>query len=810
MSVPYSENGLEHVDQGPEDKALPLRNVVSALRKRWWVVVAVFLLVVGFTMWRTSRQERLYRATATIRLREPESAISGISRPTYLDYRIDPIQSEQQVIKSEAVGERVAHDLGLRLRIVEPAKLQRSALFGRGNPVLDSSVSYAVYELHLTDNGYSLHEGGRQLGAARYGHALSVPGISLTLPKRLSVEASKVTLQVIPIRSAAGIVRGGITTKGIPQTDIVEISYTGTDPVTVQMIANSVAETYGEFASESKQILARNRTAFIQQSLADQSVRLKETQDELKRFKESEKLSSVSVEQAALIEGIHQFESNLEAARAEQRMYRTLIGSLSPADTNTEQLRRLAGTDAIAKNAYISTLYTRWFDLVRRREEFVSQKRTADYRDVKAIDTLIVRTKEDLRASSDLYLKGLASRIESLESTIAGLRGRMDRYPGLEARELRLMGDLRTAQTTYDQLQGEYQRARIAESAEGGSVRVIDEASQPFSPIAPNRKRIFLTAVVFGLILGVGLAVVIDNLDDSVKSPDEVRDQLGLAVLGTIPRIKQVTLTPASDRGSDSGRLVTHFDPRSPVAEAYRSVRTSLAFARPHQDLRTIVLTSPGPADGKSTTVANLAITFAQQGQRTLLIDADLRRAVLDKLFEIPRIPGLTDVLVGQRSLQDVVHQTRIANLFVIGSGQFPPNPAELLGSPAMREALRESRESFDIVLMDSPPLLAVTDAAVLSTMADGAILIVRVGATAKTAVRRALAQLRTVHGRLVGTVLNDVDFSQGAFGGSYGYYYYYYYGQDGAHGRANGGRGLLGRIRNWTGAATSRRGSRR
>ncbi len=277
-------------------------------------------------------------------------------------------------------------------------------------------------------------------------------------------------------------------------------------------------------------------------------------------------------------------------------------------------------------------------------------------------------------------------------------------------------------------------------------------------------------------------------------------------MLGTIPQIKDAS---GSRHAADGGghRLVTHLDPRSPVGEAYRSLRTNLAFARAHEPLKTIVLSSPGPADGKSTTVANLAITFAQQGQRTLLIDADLRRAVLDKLFSVPREPGLTDVLVGRAALMQAVNKTAIENLHVLGSGPFPPNPSELLGSQAMREVLRAARDEFDVVLLDSPPLLAVTDAAVLSTMVDGAILVVRTGSTPRTSVRRAISQLETVHGRLVGTVLNDVDFRAGLYGGGYGYYYYYYYGQDGHNGAR---KGMMSRIQQWSkGGSRSRRRER-
>jgi len=339
---------------------------------------------------------------------------------------------------------------------------------------------------------------------------------------------------------------------------------------------------------------------------------------------------------------------------------------------------------------------------------------------------------------------------------------------------------------------GELQRARIAESSESGYVTVIDQATSPFAPISPNRRRIFLTALIFGAILGLGAAVVLENLDDSVKSPDEVREQFGLPVVGTIPGIKDSDV-PGENGVEVARRLATHFDPRSPVAEAYRSLRTNLAFARAHEQMRVLVLTSPGPADGKSTTVANLAITFAQQGQRTLLVDGDLRRAVLDRMFKVPRSPGLTDVLVGRAQLRDVIHATEIEHLSVVGSGPFPPNPSELLGSSAMREVLNYAKAEFDVVLIDSPPLLAVTDAAVLATMADGAILVIRVGSTAKAAVRRAIAQLQTVHGRIVGAVLNDVDLRSGAFSGSYGYYYYYYYGEG-----SRNGRGPIARLREW------------
>ena len=288
-----------------------------------------------------------------------------------------------------------------------------------------------------------------------------------------------------------------------------------------------------------------------------------------------------------------------------------------------------------------------------------------------------------------------------------------------------------------------------------------------------------------------------------MKSPDELRDKMDVTVVGMIPAID--TADAAAGGSSPTiGRLVTHADPRSPVAEAYRSLRTNLAFARTTQPVQTIVVASPGPGDGKSTTAANLAITFAQQGQRTLLIDADMRRAVLDKTFAIQRTPGLTDVIIGTTALENAAQETQVPNLFVLPSGQFPPNPSELLGSPAMRETLRTAREQFDVVLFDSPPLLAVTDAAVLSTLVDGTILVVRTASTAREAVRRALGQLRAVHGRVLGAVLNDVDVHGKGYYGGYGYYYYSYGPETHAHGNGRV-EGLVNRVRRLAGRGAGR-----
>ena len=739
----------------------------------------VFIAFVGFGIWRTMREPHIYRAATTVRIENATAPIAGVqtSAPTY-DYRIDPMASEQQVIKSRMVAERVVNALGLRLRIAEPSNLERNQLFGSVPPMVDSSTPPGDLRVTFSDRGYTLSSGSIRYASAPYATAIGAAGVHFVVPERPAIREQSVLLEVLPLTAAAAEVRGAIGTKVLPQTNIIEISYVGTEPELVRDITNAVASEYAKVSSEMQRTNARAKSQFIASSLRDQRARLDSATTALKDFKERQQIGDVNAEQSALAQSIHRMEDAKQAGIVEQKIYYTLVGKLSAADTADDELRRLVGTDAVERNRYIANLYDRWFNLIKERETLYARGRTDANDDVKAVQRLIGRTKVDLRSASQLYIQAMETRLGSLDKTIAELRLETEKYPKLEAEQSRLSATVGTMQRTFDNLQSEFQLARIAESVDGGRVQSIDEATLPTFAVSPNRKRAITYSAMVGLLLGLALAFALDKLDDSVKSPDELRDQLELPMLGLIPAIRAER---KSRRAADAavGRLITHVDPRSPVAEAYRSMRTNLAFARAQQSPQAIVVASPGPSDGKSTTVANLAITFAQQGQKTLLIDADLRRAVLDKGFGVGRSPGLTEVIIGENAFDEVVHETSVPNLSIVASGRFPPNPAELLGSTRMQEILHDAKARFDVVLLDSPPLLAVTDAAVLSTMVDGVVLVIRTERTKRDAVRRALGHIRSVRGRLLGAVLNDVDMRSGAYYGSYGHYYYSYYGHE-------------------------------
>ena len=784
-------------ESGELQSDFTLRSVWNAVLRRWWVVLLIIVVVAGLGTWRTINEQDIYRSSTRVQVVQQQSPISGMQMQQPYDYRVNRLAAEEEVIKSRPVAMGTARNLGLQLGIVSPRDLRRSAIT-TVPPRIDSTAAEGEYQLALEESQYVLSTNGTELGRARYGDTLSAAGIVLTLPVRPGLSNTTIGLRLYSLADAAGMVQGTIATGVIPQTDIIEISVRMPDQLLAMQTANEVARQYQKFAKDIMVTRARDRAAFIRARLADQAKEVAAAQGALKSFLEGNQLTDVTSEAGALTEQIYQLQADRQAVQLESDNYRSLMDDLTLADTSTERLRRLVGTGALASNPSVQSLYTRWQSLIQERQTKLSV-RTETSPEIAVIDSQIRTTKANLREASDLYLITLTQKLKAYDDRLAELRKETQRYPALSADQQRLIANHRSVQSVYESLQNLYQVAQIEEAVETDVVRIIDPAAYPIKPESPNRQRDALLALAFGVLLGIGAAVLLDRLDDSVRSPDEIVEQLRLTLLGMIPAIKLER--DAVPGAAMMERLVTHANPRSPVAESYRSLRTNLAFARARQNIKTLVLTSPGPADGKSTTVANLAITFAQQGQRTLLIDGDLRRAVLDKTFSVPRSPGLTEVIVGQAELEAAVNATDVENLFVLGSGQFPPNPSELLGSNAMANVIREAREQFDVVLFDSPPLLAVTDAAVLSTMVDGTILVVRMGSTARQAVRRALGQLHAVHARVLGAVMNDVDLRKSAYYGGYGYAYYAYYGTEAnGNGKADGIVGRLRRITSRTG----------
>jgi len=295
-------------------------------------------------------------------------------------------------------------------------------------------------------------------------------------------------------------------------------------------------------------------------------------------------------------------------------------------------------------------------------------------------------------------------------------------------------------------------------------------------PTKPNVLRNLFLAVLFGLLGGAGLAFAAEYLDRTIVSQQQVEEKLGLTFLGVVPSIERRPDGASQD-------LFVHAQPKSAVAECLRAVRTNLLFMSPEKPLRTILVTSAGPQEGKTTTATSLAITMAKSGGRVLLVDADMRRPRIHRIFGVPSAAGLSSLILGEGTLADTVHATEVENLWVLPCGPVPPNPAELLHTGTFQRLVQEMGRTFDRVIIDSPPVGVVADSVVMSTHVDGTLMVLKAGKTDRLMASQAVRQIRDVKAFLVGAVLNDLDLSDQKYGQySYYYQYGYYYGEGKPH----------------------------
>ena len=340
-----------------------------------------------------------------------------------------------------------------------------------------------------------------------------------------------------------------------------------------------------------------------------------------------------------------------------------------------------------------------------------------------------------------------------------------------QPQQTQLQTALNQYQNSYYYLLQSYESVKLAEAQSTSIVVQKDPAVPNRSPIQPQPVRSALLAAVVGLMIAAGIVFLIEFLDDSIRDPQEITRKWGIPILGTI-----ITYNPAKD---SPGGLVTAKQPRAPVSEAFRSLRANLQFASIDMPIHSLLVTSASPEDGKTTIAANLASVIAQSGREVVVVDADLRRPKIHKVFQLSNRLGLTNQFLQTQDLFDgTIKNTEIANLHVITSGNLPPNPSELLGSGRMVEILHQLSEQFNTIVVDTPPMLAVSDAVVLAPLVDGVIVVVKPTVTKRVALKRVIEQLQQVKANLIGVVLNDVKVSHSRYYYYRGYEYHRKYGK--------------------------------
>ncbi|MEJ2637618.1 MAG: polysaccharide biosynthesis tyrosine autokinase [Calditrichia bacterium] len=598
-------------------------------------------------------------------------------------------------------------------------------------------------------------------------------------------------------------------------TDVIEIKFSAGSPFEAARMTNVIIETYRNLSREFNQSEFKELRQFLEKQLEKKGDELRNSENALKEYREKEKLVALDDATKELISRLAESQANLEQSLVELDAYLEQKKSL---ESQLEERRKSLSADvSISATPLLKELQTEYAKIVTEKvtyETLLAQDRIdpAEFKvQLQSIENRMNAIKKKMQEEAqkisatgmvqdplmiaqdltvkildaETQIKGLRARVGALQGVVTGYENQLTRLPSQALELARLTRQMEVDQNTYILMTQKLEETRISEAGQRENVRILDYAILPEFPVKPKKKLNLMLGALIGLGFGIGLTFLLEYFDDSIKDPEEL-ERMGFPILATIPEIsgEEVAKKIQSQNGNKdeliqaaqiATKLITHFDPKSPISEAYRILRTNIQFKNQKNKNIVVLITSSAPKEGKSTTVANLAITMAQLGSRTVLVDADLRRPVVHSIFNLKKEVGLTNYLVGKTEIGDIVKPTFIENLSVITSGPLPPNPSELLGSDAMHQFIDELRGSYDAIIIDSPPVIAITDSAILSTLADGIVLVIKAHQTHREAIKRAKTLLDNAKANIFGCLLNGVNIER-TYGSYYHYYYYHYY----------------------------------
>ncbi|HUT99251.1 MAG TPA: polysaccharide biosynthesis tyrosine autokinase, partial [bacterium] len=582
-----------------------------------------------------------------------------------------------------------------------------------------------------------------------------------------------------PIQEAESI-RHATSVQQASDSNAFTVSVSHTDPKMVSRLANTIAEVYVDENLRWKQERARKAREFIGQQIEVAEVKLRLTEDLLREYKEELGIVSFTEEARNLIQrlsGVEESKNNLERELAElQEQQRTAENYLNQGEVNLDTLTAISSWPEFQTDQMLKEIIRTTGELTIEKEQLKQTSGQLNPR-LAEIDGELGALEDDIErrlayiitaGALGISIEGVKSKLVETSSTISELTSELSTMPREEMELSIRERKSEVASKIHSLLLERYEEARINESMETGDVRIIDRAIRPTAPVSPNHASDLLLGLAVGLVIGIGLAMIVEMNDTTVKSADEVTSLTGLTAIGTIPKATE----EFEELGE--GRLIVLENPRSPIAETYRIIRTNIQYFSIDKQIRVLSITSPSKGEGKTTTTANLGVSIAQQGYKTLLVDTDLRKAKMHRFFNIPNTPGFTELILGDRTDEEVIRPTRVENLFILPSGHPPPNPSELLSSRRTQDILERFRQEYEKVILDTSPVLAVTDPAILGTLVDGTILVIEAETSEAEAVKEAVSLLKNARAQILGFVLNKVDLTRTYK--SHRYYHYYHH----------------------------------
>ncbi len=558
---------------------------------------------------------------------------------------------------------------------------------------------------------------------------------------------------------------GHLTVAPIRNSRLVDVRYKSTDPALAASVTNALSQAYIEQNLEFKFLSSKEASDWLGQQLAEQRKKVEDTEQALQRYREKGDAIALEDRQNIVVQRLSDLNQAVTKARTDRIEKEAVYRQLEAIQANKIALDTFP---AILSNTFIQQLKTQLSDLQRQQAQMaerLGEKHPDMIKGASAIQSTeaklqaeiykVVQSVKNEFLSAQSQERTLAAALEAQKADALALNRTGIEY-GVLAREAE------SNKQIYQSLLQRTKETSISGELKTSNIRIVDPAETPRKPIAPNKPQNLLLGLLGGLIGGVALALFAEYLDHSVKSPDEIKNYLNVPFLGLVPAVRPTELSTGGAQNGDG--IPIQF------AEAFRTIRTNVLFSVPEESRRSIVVTSTAPGEGKSLVAGNLAIALAQAGNRVLIIDGDLRKPRLHEIFGQKQEPGLSSLIVGAAKGADVVRKTKVQNLWMIPAGPHPPNPAELLGSRRFSEVLASVVSHFDWVIVDSPPVMAVTDSSIIAHAVGAALFVIHSNKTNRRAAQEAIEQLAGAKGLILGAVLNRVDINRNP------YYYSHYY----------------------------------
>jgi len=619
-------------------------------------------------------------------------------------------------------------------------------------------------------------------------HVPQASGMSFSVSGAVSTAMSSVSSMVAPVKAErvvavaeptadevadaevaamAASLAGRLNPTLARQSRIVELRFRSADAHFAQRAANEFAKQYVNYNVEMRSAASAQTNEFLIQQVKAQKLLVDQSEQQLLDYKVTHNAAAVDDKQNIVIQKLNALNSQVVNARLERITAEANVKALEQMERNNEPLDgfpAVLGSEAVQKIK--ATLQGKEQEKARLAAQGIGERMQSMVEVNNAISSL----KADLASEIGKVVSSMRSNYLTAKSRedglVASLNAQQGEVSSLDKKSLeynKLERDAKSNRELYETLLLKTKEANVSRDYRGTNITPIDWAEEPTWPVLPQTQRDLITSALGGLVLALGLAFGFEYFDSRIKAPEEIKQHLDVPFLGMIPAVKAST-----DHGGES--LMLHADVPPSFGEAIRGVRTAVLFSSAEEGARSLVITSTGPHEGKTLVSSSLAIAIAQAGQRTVVVDADMRRPRLHEALGRSQEPGLSNVLVGEATLSDATRATSVENLWVLSAGHIPPNPAELLGSKKYNDLFAELKRRFDWVIIDAPPVMPVTDAALIANTAGGVLFVIGSEMTPRQNAMVAIDQLRGANAKFVGAVLNRVNLTK------HSYYYAPYY----------------------------------